>query len=37
VPDVVYHLGIVAVLVWGLLVAVRAPANDASQPREVGS
>ena len=36
-PDVVYHLGIVAVLVWGLLVAVRAPTNDARQPREVGS
>jgi hypothetical protein len=36
-PDVVYHLAIVAVLVWGLLVAVRAPANHASQPREVGS
>ena len=30
-PDVVYHLAIVAVLVWGLLVAVRAPANHASQ------
>jgi hypothetical protein len=36
-PDVVYHLAIVAVLVWGLLVAVRAPADHASQPREVGS
>jgi hypothetical protein len=36
-PDVVYHLAIMAVLVWGLLVAVRAPTNDASQPREVGS
>jgi phosphatidylserine synthase len=36
-PDVVYHIAIVAVLVWGLVVAVRAPANDASQSREVGS
>jgi hypothetical protein len=27
VPDVVYHLGIVAVLIWGLSVAVRAPAE----------
>jgi len=26
-PDIVYHLGIVAVLVWGLVVAARAPAN----------
>ena len=26
-PDVVYHLGIVAVLVWGLMVALRAPAG----------
>jgi hypothetical protein len=34
VPDVVYHIAIVAVLVWGLLVAVRTP---TSQPREVGS
>jgi peptidoglycan/LPS O-acetylase OafA/YrhL len=30
-PDVVYHLAIVAVLLWGLLVAVRTPANHASQ------
>jgi phosphatidylserine synthase len=36
-PDVVYHIAIVAVLVWGLVVAVRAPANDASQSRAVGS
>jgi hypothetical protein len=28
-PDVAYHLGILAVLVWGLVVAVRAPAGDA--------
>lgn len=28
-PDVAYHLGIVAVLVWGLVVAARAPADDA--------
>jgi hypothetical protein len=25
------------VLVWGLLVAMRSPANSTSQPREVGS
>lgn len=36
-PDVVYHIAIVAVLVWGLLVAVRAPANHARRPRAVGS
>jgi hypothetical protein len=30
-------IAIVAVLVWGLLVAVRTPANHARQPREVGS
>ena len=36
-PDVVYHIAIMAVLVWGLLVAARTPAHDASQPREVGS
>jgi len=30
-PDVVYHLGIVAVLVWGLVTAARAPANDPRQ------
>ena len=36
-PDVVYHIAIMAVLVWGLLVAMRSPANSASQPREVGS
>jgi hypothetical protein len=28
-PDVAYHLGILAVLVWGLVVAARAPAGDA--------
>jgi hypothetical protein len=27
-PDVAYHLGILAVLVWGLVVAARAPAGD---------
>lgn len=27
-PDVAYHLGILAVLVWGLVVAARAPASD---------
>lgn len=26
VPDIVYHIAIIAVLVWGLLVAKRAPA-----------
>jgi FtsH-binding integral membrane protein len=36
-PDVVYHIAIMAVLVWGLLVAMRSPANSTSQPREVGS
>ena len=35
-PDVVYHIAIMAVLVWGLLVAMRSPANSTSQPREVG-
>ncbi len=28
VPDVVYHLAIVAVLVWGLVVARRAPVDE---------
>jgi hypothetical protein len=28
-PDVAYHLGLLAVLVWGLVVAARAPAGDA--------
>lgn len=28
VPDVVYHIGIIAVLIWGLFVTVRAPAAD---------
>jgi hypothetical protein len=27
VPDVVYHVGIVAVLIWGLLAAARAPSE----------
>jgi hypothetical protein len=31
-PDIVYHLGIVAVLIWGLVVAVRTPAHEARQP-----
>jgi hypothetical protein len=30
-PDIVYHVGIVAVLIWGLLVAVRAPTNARQQ------
>jgi hypothetical protein len=30
-PDVAYHLGILAVLVWGLVVATRAPAGDAGR------
>jgi len=30
-PDVAYHLGILAVLVGGLLVAARAPAGDAGR------
>lgn len=30
-PDVAYHLGILAVLVWGLVVAARAPAGDAGR------
>jgi hypothetical protein len=28
-PDVAYHLAILAVLVWGLVVAARAPTGDA--------
>ncbi|MQA85636.1 MAG: hypothetical protein GEV03_13660 [Streptosporangiales bacterium] len=31
VPDVVYHVGIVAVLAAGLAVALRAPAGDAGR------
>jgi hypothetical protein len=31
VPDIAYHMAIVAVLVWGLRVAERAPAQDARQ------
>jgi FtsH-binding integral membrane protein len=27
-PDIAYHIGIVVVLVWGLVVAVRAAASD---------
>jgi hypothetical protein len=30
-PDIAYHVGIVAVLIWGLLVAVRAPSNARRQ------
>ena len=26
-PDIVYHVGVLAVLIWGLLVAVRAPSG----------
>jgi hypothetical protein len=32
VPDIVYHVAIVVALVWGLVVAARAPA-DATRPR----
>jgi hypothetical protein len=28
-PDVAYHVGILVVLVWGLVVAARAPAGDS--------
>lgn len=28
VPDIVYHVAIVAVLIWGLAVAKRSPADD---------
>lgn len=28
IPDIVYHLAIVAVLVWGLIVVKRAPVED---------
>jgi hypothetical protein len=31
VPDIAYHVAIVAVLVWGLIVAKRAPAEDAGR------
>lgn len=31
VPDVVYHIGIVAVLVWGLSICMRRPTGDARQ------
>lgn len=30
-PDVAYHLGILAVLVWGLVVAARAPAGESAR------
>ena len=30
-PDIVYHVGIVAVLVWGLVVAVRTAADASTQ------
>lgn len=30
-PDIAYHVGIVAVLIWGLLFAVRAPSNARRQ------
>jgi hypothetical protein len=32
-PDVAYHLGILAVLVWGLVVATRAPAGASARRR----
>ncbi len=31
VPDIAYHVAIVAVLVWGLVVAKRAPVANARQ------
>ncbi len=31
VADVVYHIVIVVVLVWGLVLALRAPAHHATQ------
>lgn len=30
-PDIVYHVGILAVLAWGVIVAVRATGNDRTQ------
>lgn len=30
-PDVVYHVAIVLVLIWGLRLALRVPANDPAQ------
>jgi hypothetical protein len=30
IPDIAYHVAIVAVLVWGLVIAKRAPADDAT-------
>jgi hypothetical protein len=34
VPDIVYHVAIVVVLIWGLVVAARAPADTTRpQPR----
>jgi branched-subunit amino acid transport protein len=36
-PDVVYHVGIVAVLIWGLIVAVRAPTPPVSPERDRGA
>lgn len=35
-PDVVYHVVMVAVLVWGLAVAVRAPGANRLRERRVG-
>ena len=32
VPDIVYHVAIVAALVWGLVVAARAPADATRRP-----
>jgi hypothetical protein len=31
IPDIVYHLGIVCVLVWGVVVAVQAPVQEIRQ------
>ncbi len=30
-PDIAYHIGIIAVLVWGLVIAKRAPPDDAKR------
>jgi hypothetical protein len=31
VPDVIYHLGIIAVLIWGLAVAVQLPSSTTAR------
>lgn len=33
IPDLGFHVTIVIVLIWGLIVATRAPAYDSAQPR----